>query len=34
MNTGKTGVDKEEYIRSGSTERRWLVEIFVKDVWK
>ena len=26
--------DKEEYIDTGSQERRWMVEIFVMDVWK
>ena len=26
--------DKEEYIDTGSKERRWMVEISVTDVWK
>jgi hypothetical protein len=34
MNTGKTSVDKEEYMLSESTERRWPVKIFVKEAWK
>jgi len=29
-----TGSDEEEYIVSGSTERRWLVEIFAMVLWK
>jgi hypothetical protein len=27
---GQNGVDKEEYIPCRSTERRWLVKIFVR----